>query len=105
MFAGARGEAMPATATVALSNPLLGDEYLSEDQAAEFLGWSRRTLYRRYLERSGPPRITIGRKVMYKRASLLAWLDANERHQVRATSGNRTAQRGRGPHKSATAGG
>ncbi len=76
--------------SAATVNPLFGEDYLTEDAAAELLGWSRRTLYRRYLERTGPPRITIGRKVLYKRVSLLNWLDRNEQHQVRAETRPRT---------------
>jgi predicted DNA-binding transcriptional regulator AlpA len=66
------------------ANPLLGDEYLTDKQTADFLGVHPRTLYRRYLERPGPPRIEMGRKILYKRSSVIAWLDSRERQQVRA---------------------
>jgi hypothetical protein len=65
------------------SNPLLGDEYLSEQETAMSLGVSTRTLYRRYLERTVLPRIVTGRKTFNKRSSVLSWLDSREQHQPR----------------------
>jgi|GEM_PF-1992517 len=70
------------TSDIQTANPLLGADYLTEAQTADFLGVHKRTLYRRYLERTGPPCIAVGRKIFYKRASVLAWLDSRERQQV-----------------------
>lgn len=72
------------TTSTQTTNSLLGDEYLPETQTAALLGVHKRSLYRWYLARTGPPRIEVGRKIFYKRASVLAWLDSRERQQVRA---------------------
>ncbi|WP_442785939.1 helix-turn-helix domain-containing protein [Methylobacterium sp. C25] len=37
-----------------------------------------RTLDRWHLERRGPPRITIGRRILYREAAVNEWLQANE---------------------------
>ena len=54
---------------------VLGD-YISRDELARELGRHPRTLKRWAVERTGPPYVNIGRTVLYKRQSILAWLDA-----------------------------
>jgi len=63
--------------------PLLGGDYLTPAQLALELGVSERTLHRWHTERVGAPRICIGKKVLYKRASVLAWLSAREEQPAR----------------------
>jgi hypothetical protein len=59
------------------TEPLLSD-YLTEDQAAVELGCCIRTL-RRWRDLSEGPAITrLGRRVLYRRSTLLAWLEARE---------------------------
>jgi predicted DNA-binding transcriptional regulator AlpA len=53
-------------------------EYLEPEQLAHQLGVTRRTLYRWHLLRVGPPRTVIGRTILYRRASVAAWLAARE---------------------------
>ena len=52
--------------------------YLTSDQASRSLGISKRTLHRWGRQRKGPPRIKIGRNVLYRQAALEAWLLQNE---------------------------
>ena len=58
--------------------PLLGDEFLSPESLARELGISPRTLARWHVERVAPPRIVIGRTVLYRRASVREWLESRE---------------------------
>ena len=62
--------------------------YLRPPQLAERLGVSLRTLSRWHAERTGPPRITKGRLVLYRLEALHQWLEANEGH-ARASAGFR----------------
>ncbi len=63
--------------------PLLGDEFLTPDSLARELGISSRTLARWHTERVAPPRITIGRTVLYRRSSVRQWLESREEQQSR----------------------
>jgi excisionase family DNA binding protein len=66
-------------------------DYMTPDETAAFLRISPRTLYRLYVHREGPPRIKYGRTVLYKRTSVVAWLDSREQAQPRANRSRRTA--------------
>lgn len=54
------------------------DDFMFAAEVAERLEVSNRTLSRWALLRKGPPRVKIGRKVLYRRASFNAWLDQME---------------------------
>ncbi|WP_131233105.1 helix-turn-helix transcriptional regulator [Bradyrhizobium ottawaense] len=56
----------------------LGD-LVDRDTAARLLGVVPRTLDRWHLQRRGPPRVRIGRKVRYRRRSLSDWVRDHER--------------------------
>ena len=56
---------------------LLDDHYTPEALAV-YLDISVRTLWRWHQLRKGPPRIKIGRRPFYKRASVAAWIDRQE---------------------------
>ncbi len=62
--------------------------YLRPPQLAERLGVSLRTLNRWHAERTGPPRITRGRLVLYRLEALHQWLESLE-GQARASAGFR----------------
>ena len=66
--------------------------YLRPPQLAEWLGVSLRTLSRWHAERTGPPRITMGRLVLYRLEALHQWLEANEGH-ARASTRHRKSGR------------
>jgi predicted DNA-binding transcriptional regulator AlpA len=63
--------APPATATL--------HDYISPAQLAEELGISERTVHRWHALRQGPPRVLLGRRPYYKRASVAAWIERQER--------------------------
>ena len=49
-------------------------ELVPELEVAEVFGVSTRTLRRWARQRFGPPRIKVGRKIHYRRATIEAWL-------------------------------
>ena len=55
-----------------------GLELVSSKDVASLLGVTTHTLNRWSRLGKGPPRIKVGRKAVYRRASLIAWLEANE---------------------------
>lgn len=56
---------------------MLDETWISETEAAELLGVSRQTLTRWQVARaSAPPCYPLGSRRRYKRAEVLAWLDA-----------------------------
>jgi hypothetical protein len=61
--------------------PILS-EFLTKEQLAAELRRSPRTLDRWEVLGMGPPRTHMGRKILYRRASLHKWLAACERPQV-----------------------
>lgn len=58
---------------------LLAD-FLTQDEAAAELKVCERTLDRWRRLDEGPPITKLGRRVLYRRTSLLAWLHAREDH-------------------------
>jgi Helix-turn-helix domain len=59
------------------SEPLLSDYFTQREAAAE-LKITDRTLDRWQRLREGPPITRLGRRILYRRSSLLAWLSARE---------------------------
>ena len=57
-------------------------DFFTKKQLATELGREVRTLDRWDTLGMGPPRTRVGRKVLYRRTSILKWLEAQERHQV-----------------------
>jgi len=58
--------------------PLLGDDYLTQQDLARELHVSVRTIARWHVERIGPPRIVVGRLLLYRRAAVREWLESRE---------------------------
>ncbi|HAW53858.1 MAG TPA: DNA-binding protein [Hyphomonas sp.] len=58
--------------------------FLTWQEAAEFLRVHKRTLARWYAEGVGPPRIKVGRQILYSRTSLLDWISENEKKPCRS---------------------
>jgi predicted DNA-binding transcriptional regulator AlpA len=54
------------------------DELIDHRLAAILLGVSARTLARWHLRGEGPPRISYGRSIKYRRASIEEWLRRRE---------------------------
>jgi hypothetical protein len=53
--------------------------YQSDDELAEELDRSPRTLARWRAARTGPPYVVIGRRIFYRRAAVAEWLLKRER--------------------------
>ena len=62
------------------SDPILS-EYLTREELAAELCRNPRTLDRWNVLGMGPPRTHVGRKVLYRRASVQKWLAAQERQR------------------------
>jgi hypothetical protein len=62
------------------------DVLLREEDAADLLSLSVRTLQSWRIRRAGPPFVQVGRSVRYRRRDLISWIDAN-------TIGSRAGQR------------
>ena len=65
----------------------LRQHILIPSQVTELLGISRRTLDRWHARRIGPPRISAGRIIVYRRSAVEAWLKANETRPTMTFSG------------------
>ncbi len=63
--------------------------FITANRLAKELGRSRRTLERWATLRLGPPRIVVGRLVLYKTDSVRAWLQANEKGVRRGRNGRK----------------
>ncbi len=61
-----------------MSNERILSEFLTKEELAEQLQRNPRTLDRWAVLGIGPPRTYVGRKVLYRRASVLKWLVAQE---------------------------
>ncbi|MHA6834462.1 helix-turn-helix transcriptional regulator [Ralstonia pseudosolanacearum] len=66
----------PVTAPAATQQPAQPARYLTNDEAAEFLRLSPRTLEKQRVIGGGPRFRKFGRRVMYAVADLEAWADA-----------------------------
>jgi hypothetical protein len=55
-------------------------EYMTPEELAGELGICKRTLDRWHSSRTGPPRVTIGRKPLYRRDSVADWIRGKERN-------------------------
>ena len=68
----------PTTIQSAKSAPDLRRDLISPQQLAAELKMSLRTLQRHHDARTGPPRITLGKHIYYRRATVEAWLQTHE---------------------------
>jgi excisionase family DNA binding protein len=53
------------------------DAFLTEEQTAEFLNISVRTLQAWRIKLAGPRFVRVGRAIRYRRSDLTAWIEAN----------------------------
>jgi hypothetical protein len=56
------------------------DGYLTPTQLAAQLGCCEKTLARWHAARSGPPRVTVGRRLLYRRTAVADWLERQEKN-------------------------
>lgn len=66
-----------------------GRRYVTPESLAALLGVSTRTLGRWEAVRIGPPKIKVGKLVLFDLARLPEWLASRETEPVRATGGRR----------------
>ncbi len=82
--------AVPTTATsIAPATPAILGDFLDPAQLAKELGVSERTVARWHAMRIGPPRVTIGRKPLYRLESVTAWIARQEHDPAAAPAGRR----------------
>ena len=62
-----------------VKSPQLLDDYLTRGELAAELDMCVRTLDRWHAMRRGPPRVTLGRLPLYRRAAVTAWIEKQER--------------------------
>lgn len=67
--------------------------YLKPTDLAKALEVSERTIARWHHFREGPPRVEIGRKVYYRKESVMAWIASCERPEPRASRARRPRSR------------
>lgn len=67
--------------------------YLKPKDLAKALDVSERTIARWHHFREGPPRVEIGRKVYYRKESVVAWIASCERPEPRAGRSRRSRPR------------
>lgn len=60
-------------------SPILED-FLTRDQLANELRVSSRTLIRWQNQQDGLPYVELGGRIFYRRSSVIAWIEARERH-------------------------
>ena len=68
-----------AAPTVSDPNNSILAGYLTPEQLAAELGVCERTLTRWHVARVGPPRLTIGRRLLYRRIAVEEWLRRREK--------------------------
>jgi hypothetical protein len=68
---------MLAKSTPAPSSDFLAD-YFEEHDFAAVVDRDVRTIRRWHHFRIGPPRIRVGRKILYRKAAVIRWLEQNE---------------------------
>jgi helix-turn-helix protein len=56
------------------------DGYLTPTQLAAQLGCCEKTLARWHASRNGPPRVNIGRRLLYRRTAVADWLQRQEKN-------------------------
>jgi Helix-turn-helix domain len=59
-------------------HPLDDAAYFTEQEVAELLRTTKRSLLRGRVRGDGPPFVKFGRKLLYRRAALIDWLAARE---------------------------
>ena len=72
--------------------------YLTPEQLARELNITKRTLDRWHASRIGPPRVTIGRRPLYRREAVTDWIRKREQsfgEHAASSPGRRTTRRAR----------
>jgi predicted DNA-binding transcriptional regulator AlpA len=79
------GMVLPETPPVppprASAEQTLLSDYLTPRQVAAELGICEKTLTRWHLARRAPPRVTVGRRLLYRRTSVSRWIELQEKNR------------------------
>jgi predicted DNA-binding transcriptional regulator AlpA len=62
------------------------DALLNETQTCDLTGLAPRTLQRKRLDGTGPKFVKLGRRVLYRRRDVLAWIGANTHDSTSAAT-------------------
>jgi hypothetical protein len=81
---------------IAAIAPLLSGDYLTEQELADQLARSLRTIKRWRAERAGPAYTLIGKTVVYRRSGIPEWLRAQEQPTIREARRKDDSRRERG---------
>ena len=81
----AQAGVMPHGLATAGDVEIAGHHYITADRLAEMLGVTVRTLARWNAQRIGPPKIAIGKTVLFDLAKLPEWLATREIQPIRNT--------------------
>jgi len=81
LLAGAPSATLSETGEVEIS----GHHYVTAQRLASVLSVTERTLARWNAARIGPPKISIGKTILYDVSKLPAWLASPETHPTRNT--------------------
>ena len=73
------GESISVSPTNPQSDPAVLAGFLRRDELAKQLGLSPRTIDRWHALREGPPRVNVGRTILYNVQSVREWLQSKER--------------------------
>jgi predicted DNA-binding transcriptional regulator AlpA len=65
-------------------NPAVLDGYITREELAGAINKSVRTIDRWDVHRVGPPRVVIGRTILYRVESVREWLQSREQRKGRA---------------------
>jgi predicted DNA-binding transcriptional regulator AlpA len=68
---------MLAAAVIGTHNGPPQPDLMSIDEVAELTRKSRQALYSMRYTRTGPPSFRLGRRLVYRRADVLAWIEAH----------------------------
>jgi hypothetical protein len=70
-------------------------EYMTPEELADELSICKRTLDRWHTSRTGPPRVTVGWRPLYRREAVADWLRSRERsfNEDKASRRRRPARR------------
>jgi hypothetical protein len=85
-----QAESMPDVSTGA--ETLIARDFYRPDEAAKVLETKRRTLSRWEANGVGPPITRLGHRVLYRKASLLEWLNSQELKPGKKRSAKRTGK-------------
>jgi hypothetical protein len=74
---------LPVSAETHSMPQVVGTEFLEEPALCAELKVTPRTLARWRTQRIGPPRVTVGRTILYRREAVLEWLASREEQLVK----------------------